>query len=141
MKATEITIPKEAIDNRKSPLVGGTYQEYAVEVGGNGIEGKLDIQCKNQNLTEEEINELIKEAEKFRKDDENGPQKIITMTEFPDRIDCLLNADIDGLLVQFNGVVNNYGDFKKVIRLFARCLETSGAKDQSDDLLTVADAL
>ena len=77
----------------------------------------------------------------FRKDDENGPQKIITMTEFPDRIDCLLNADIDGLLVQFNGIVNNYGDFKKVIRLFARCLETSGAKDQSDDLLTVADAL
>jgi len=42
----------------------------AVEVGGNGIEGKLDIQCKNQNLTEEEINELIKEAEKFRKDDQ-----------------------------------------------------------------------
>ena len=42
----------------------------AVEIGGNEIKGNLDIKCSNQNLTDDEINELIKEAEKYRKDDQ-----------------------------------------------------------------------
>ena len=42
----------------------------AVEIGGNEIKGNLDIKCSNQNLTEDEIKELIKEAEKFRIDDQ-----------------------------------------------------------------------
>ena len=42
----------------------------AVEIGGNEVQGNLDIKCSNQNLTDDEINELIKEAEKYRKDDQ-----------------------------------------------------------------------
>ena len=33
----------------------------AVEIGGNEIKGNLDIKCSNQNLTDDEINELIYE--------------------------------------------------------------------------------
>ena len=67
--------------------------------------------------------------------------RYITLFNKTDHWDCDLNALIDGLVIQFKGVVNTYGDFKKILKIFARCLETAGETDSSNDLAEVADSL
>ena len=73
--------------------------------------------------------------------DNSQPEKLITLTECPDRWDCELRANIDGLDVGFRGVVNTYGDFKKILGIFAKTLDTAGKTVEANDLSLVAEAL
>ena len=73
--------------------------------------------------------------------DNSQPEKLITLTEQPDRWDCELRANIDGLDVGFRGVVNTYGDFKKILGIFAKTLDTAGKTVEANDLSLVAEAL
>ena len=74
-------------------------------------------------------------------DDNSTAEKYITLTETADGYDCNLNANIDGIDITFNGEVKKYGDFKKILGIFARVLETAGAKDKATDLTEVCENL
>ena len=69
--------------------------------------------------------------------DDNNADKYITLTETADGYDCNLSANVDGIDITFNGEVKKYGDFKKILGIFAKVLDSSNAKEQANDLLDV----
>lgn len=68
-------------------------------------------------------------------------EKYITLLKKDDSYDCTLRANVDGLEVGFKGIVTNYGDFNKILKIFAKVLETAGVEDLANDLIEVAESL
>lgn len=74
-------------------------------------------------------------------DADKSPEKIITLSNQKDHWDCVLRANIDGLDIGFKGTVDNYGEFKKILGIFAKTLDVAGRSDMAEDLTEVANSL
>lgn len=73
--------------------------------------------------------------------EQEAPEKYMVLLSMGDHWDGSLCANVDGLDIKFKGVVNNYEDFKKILRAFAKILDTSELTDLAEDLLNVVDTL
>ena len=69
-----------------------------VEVGGNNDKGEITIRCDNDRLSEEEIERLIANAEKYREDDKKKLGKIEARTQLENYVYSLKSkaSNFDG---------------------------------------------
>ena len=68
---------------------------------------------------------------------DKSPEKYIDLVKQTDEYDCVLQANIDGIDISFRGTVKKYGDFKKILQIFAKILDSAGVKDKAEDLTEI----